>query len=254
MDFKITRISRERKDCFEEIGKKMKAILRRFFKKQLAQLTNSEISEQSQVITHHVMNHCDFYKTCTHVCCYIPMQSGAEVNTMDIIMDALKQRKQLFIPVITVEHDQMEMVQVKDEADFNTFELKSKFKLLEPPEESLPFRMNLMNSLNGESKLLVIVPGLAFDFKNQRLGRGKGYYDKFFARLEHLQRQFNFETFLLGVCFSCQFMDEQFQFPDEVIREFKEKNISLIEGHPWTLPTEMHDKRVHQVLTGRGTC
>ncbi|KAG2393118.1 hypothetical protein C9374_009695 [Naegleria lovaniensis] len=226
----------------------MKAIFRRFFKKQLAQLSSHEITEQSKTITNDVLNRNEFYKNCTHVCCYIPMQSGAEVNTMDIIMDTLKQRKQLFIPVITTENDQMEMVQVKDELDFGTFELKSKYKLLEPPEESLPYRKNLMNCLNGESKLLVIVPGLAFDFKNQRLGRGKGHYDKFFARLEHLQRQHNFETYLLGVCFSCQYIDEKFQFSEEVLREFKEKNIEC--NQIWTVPTELHDKKVDQVLKG----
>lgn len=45
---------------------------------------------------------------------------------------------------------------------------------------------------------LVIVPGVAFDDKGRRLGRGRGYYDRFFLKLnlEH--------TTLVGVCYPFQ--------------------------------------------------
>ena len=46
---------------------------------------------------------------------------------------------------------------------------------------------------------LVFVPGLAFDLKNHRLGRGKGYYDRFLKTLPaHVKRwglTFDFQLF-----------------------------------------------------------
>lgn len=46
---------------------------------------------------------------------------------------------------------------------------------------------------------LIIVPGVAFDKKNNRLGRGKAYYDKLLKESEAIK---------VGVCFDFQYLDE----------------------------------------------
>ncbi len=46
---------------------------------------------------------------------------------------------------------------------------------------------------------VAVVPGMAFDREGHRLGRGKGYYDRFLARLPH--------TYKIGVCFPFQLVD-----------------------------------------------
>ena len=64
----------------------------------------------------------------------------------------------------------------------------------------------------------VIVPGLAFDKFHHRLGRGKGYYDRFLRTLpKHVTT--------VGLAFDFQL-------------------------HPKSLPTEAHDMRLHQIITG----
>ena len=47
---------------------------------------------------------------------------------------------------------------------------------------------------------VAVVPGMAFDAQGHRLGRGKGYYDRFLAKLPGVYK--------IGLCFSWQMVDE----------------------------------------------
>ncbi len=53
-------------------------------------------------------------------------------------------------------------------------------------------------------RILVAAPGLAFDRQGNRLGRGKGYYDRFLARA----RAAGARLTVIGVCFSGQLVEE----------------------------------------------
>ena len=47
---------------------------------------------------------------------------------------------------------------------------------------------------------IAVVPGMAFDAQGHRLGRGKGYYDRFLTKVP--------DVYKIGLCFSWQMVDE----------------------------------------------
>ena len=73
--------------------------------------------------------------------------------------------------------------------------------ILEPKPElrSNPNRRVLPNALG-----LVLTPGLAFDTSGNRLGRGAGYYDRFFKRID-AERETPVPKF--AIAFECQRFD-----------------------------------------------
>ena len=72
----------------------------------------------------------------------------------------------------------------------------------------------------GDFPALILAPGLAFDRQGNRLGRGKGYYDRFFAMLDKERRDYT----ALGFCMDFQLMEK--------------------------IPSEEHDKKMCGILTG----
>ena len=56
---------------------------------------------------------------------------------------------------------------------------------------------------------LVLLPGVAFDKNNERLGRGRGHYDKFIERMEKAKASGEFpKATLVGLAFREQVVDE----------------------------------------------
>ena len=103
------------------------------------------------------------------------------------------------------------------------------FGISEPIEK----KQNLFNADNFvQKKICVVVPGVAFGSKGQRLGHGMGFYDIYLSSLKKKCAQNNCELFLAGLCFDFQIkenipVDENDIFMDSV---FSDRNCYFFES------------------------
>ncbi len=95
---------------------------------------------------------------------------GGEVNTEEMIREAKKIGKLICVPVCRKDNETMQPAMLKDHAKLK----KGPYGVLEPVVQA---------QLQPADLDLIIVPGLAFDKKGNRLGRGKGCYDRFLGKI-----------------------------------------------------------------------
>lgn len=91
-----------------------------------------------------------------------------EVVTEAIWREALKQGKNVYYPRITVDRENLEFVQRHPEDTL----ISGTFGILIPPGDEI--------LSNLQPTAVVLTPGVGFDLRGNRLGRGKGYYDRAF--------------------------------------------------------------------------
>lgn len=106
----------------------------------------------------------------------IYMHFGSEVKTHEIIEDAFYHHKHVFIP--RIDGSVMDFYEIHSIHDCK----KGFHDILEPLSKCRNFIDDSRNKTDSEKKsTLMILPGLAFDNRCQRLGYGGGYYDRYMA-------------------------------------------------------------------------
>ncbi|MGE5215407.1 MAG: 5-formyltetrahydrofolate cyclo-ligase [Chloroflexota bacterium] len=104
------------------------------------------------------------YLAATSIALYSAVDN--EVDTRAILHHAFRDRKKVFFPKLRGDGSST-FIQVFSEADF----IAGRYGIPEPEGEVR------LNDANCES-LVVIIPGLVFDCRGYRLGRGSGWYDR----------------------------------------------------------------------------
>ena len=156
-----------------------KKTLRAEIKVLKKQHTKEQLLEQSEKILAQLEQHPDFVKA-QRVMLYSALPD--EVQTQ-AFLEKWHLKKQIILP--TVVGDDIIPVAYEKDTDFAVGD----FNILEPQNE--PYK--------GDFDLIV-VPGVAFDHKGNRLGRGRGYYDRFLCQHLSVKR--------IGICFDFQLVDE----------------------------------------------
>jgi len=139
---------------------------------------------------------------------------GNEASCQEVIFSALNQGKILALPRVYSGTSKMDFFILNPELAFGDQIEEGSFGISEPLSslEKVP----VDGDLTGK-KVFVILPGLAFSPDGMRLGKGKGFYDRYISRL----KKSGAELTLAAFCFDCQILPhiphDEFDLPADLI-------------------------------------
>ena len=140
-------------------------------------------TQKSEIISEKIQEQIE-YKNAKIIALYKNLKS--EVSTEKLIEDSINLGKCVALPKVV--NNELKFYKIKS---LKEKFIKSNFGVEEPIE-------NEINYINQKDIGLIIVPGICFDKEKNRLGFGKGYYDRY------LQNE-NINT--IGICFEEQIVE-----------------------------------------------
>jgi 5-formyltetrahydrofolate cyclo-ligase len=175
--------------------------LRNEMKRRLAAMDHEQIFRWSRAACRHAAQ-ADWFRRARMVMLFLSMPQ--EIDTTDVIHEAWTKGKRVVVPRIDRKQRTMKAVEIHnmdEEMEMDGQGLRNPVRNEPVPEEEID---------------LIVAPGLAFDRKGHRLGRGAGYYDRFLS-------QPNLRAGVCGFGFTFQVVD--------------------------SLPTERHDRTMDWIVT-----
>lgn len=144
----------------------LKSEIRKNIKELKRKLSKEEQDQYSNSIVNCLVNLPEYHRA-DEIFCYVNFNQ--EVKTKKLIEKALSEGKMVAVP------------KVMDD-DMNFFYISS-LNDLEPGVLGIPEPVTTNEAIPNPNKSnLFLVPGLAFDLKGNRIGYGKGYYDRYFKK------------------------------------------------------------------------
>ena len=174
-----------------------KATLRRQMRQSKAALTSEQKSAECEAVWRWVEEIAAF-KEVQHILLYHSLPD--ELSTHSVIDRWVQLGKSVYLPVVI--GDDLVVRRYSREAM-----QRGEFNIMEPTGDDV----------DTDVLQLIVVPGVAFDKSGNRLGRGKGYYDRLLSRTAAV---------CVGVCYDCQLLPH--------------------------IPAEPHDRAMYYIVTCKG--
>lgn len=179
----------------------MKKELRQRIRQRLEALTPAELQARSTAACRRLCNEQE-YQAADVVMIFLP--SAYEVDTTSVALIGWNDGKRILAPHVSWEQRRILPFEIHSLAT----EVRTDPVGVREPVEGMPVPVSEID--------LVILPGLAFDEHGNRLGRGRGMYDRFLAHRD-------FRAVACALAFDEQILDE--------------------------VPVEPNDRRVHMLVT-----
>ena len=170
---------------FEDDGMKMEDRLRKSIEKKRNALSTSDVLEKSSRIKKRIFE-MDLFRDAQTILFYVSY--GNEVYTHDMIKESISLGKTVVVPKSVTKNNALILSRL---TDWNNLEVGA-YNILEPKQESI-------EQVDVESIDLIIVPGVVFDESGNRIGHGKGYYDRLLNDSQNIPN--------IGLAFELQMID-----------------------------------------------
>ena len=178
-------------EFMEIAARERKKEIRKHILKQRNAIPEEKRKRDSARITE-VLVELSAYQEAEVIMAYCSYQS--ETDTQRFVDKAFQDGKQVYVP--KVNGDSMDFYQITCAE-----ELKPGYKGIPEPDGG---DVLTANYLSGK-KALMLMPGAAFDRKHNRIGYGKGYYDRYLSKSSALK---------IGVAFDVQEMEFEVKATD----------------------------------------
>ena len=149
-----------------------------------------------------LLKHIETHPAFTKAGCILIYHSLPDEVYTHAFIEKWKDKKTILLPVVV--GDDLELRPYSGKQDMR----KGSYGIEEPIGKAFT---------NYDEINLAIIPGVGFDAKGNRLGRGKGYYDRLLPKIK---------AYKIGICFSFQTVEE--------------------------IPVEEYDIKMDEVLTEEG--